>query len=58
MPTLRLSQPPRGYRYAVDSLLLALFAGASQSRVCLDLREARASRPGVLVEPPWVLSEG
>ena len=33
-----LSQPRRGYRFAVDSLLLAWFAcGDRQARSCLDL---------------------
>jgi len=32
-----LAQPARGYRYAVDSLLLADFAACSRARACLDL---------------------
>jgi len=32
-----LSQPARGYRYSVDSLLLVDFAARGRARLCLDL---------------------
>lgn len=36
-PDQPLSQPARGYRYAIDSLLLVDFAARARARACLDL---------------------